>query len=92
MVDQLDLPGHLDTEASGVLRDALKARRGGDLALDASKVSFVGGACFQVLLAARRSWRSDGHALIFDGVSEDFDRGMTRLGLPLAEFAEESSR
>ncbi len=73
----------LDLCAAGPLAGALMALRGQDLDIDASEVRRVGGQCLQVLLAAGKTWATDGHALTFANPSPDFADGMALLGAPV---------
>ncbi|WP_287799477.1 STAS domain-containing protein, partial [Acidiphilium sp.] len=60
--EQLMLDPILDLKAASPLAQALLARRGGDLRIDAGAVERLGGQCLQVLLSARATWEADGHA------------------------------
>jgi len=86
----LKLPASLDVKAAAPLAQEFIARRGQDLWIDASEVQRVGAQCLQVLLAARRRWDADGHALRFDAPSEPFTWAVTLLGAAtLLEQAED---
>lgn len=60
----LALQPRMSPAAAEALADALKALRGSDLAVDATAVAFIATPCLQVLLAAARTWRSDGRTLV----------------------------
>lgn len=76
----LKLDPRLTTEQAAPLRDSLLSQRGGPLALDAGEVERLGGLCFQVLAAARKTWAADGHALTFAQPSPAFTAGLALLG------------
>lgn len=81
MNDPLTLAPVLDLSAAQPLRDALLARRGAELALDASQVERMGGQCLAVLLAAARDGRAAGHALAIANPSEGFTQALALMGL-----------
>lgn len=70
----------LDLGQAPALRNDLLARRGSPLTLDASGVERLGGLCLQVLMAARRTWDSDGQALAIASASDAFVRQWTAFG------------
>lgn len=74
------LEPRLDLRATGPLVEALKARRGGDLALDAGSVTQIGALAVQAIRAAARSWAEDGHALSFENASSDLADQLGLLG------------
>jgi chemotaxis protein CheX len=75
-----ELPPALDLNAAGPLAEALLKHSGDDLALDGSKVQRLGAACLQVLLAAGRTWASDGAALLLDNPTPRFVEDLRFLG------------
>lgn len=70
----------LDTAAAGPLIEAIRARRGAPLRLDASEVRVLGAACLQALLAAEAAWRADGGAFALVDPSESFRADAATLG------------
>ncbi len=74
------LDARLTADQAGSLRDRLLAHRGGALTLDAGEVERLGGPCFQVLAAARKTWAADGQALTFIQPSPAFAAGLAVLG------------
>jgi anti-anti-sigma regulatory factor len=52
------------------------------LALDALHVEFLGGAGAELLLATHAEWSARGLAFEIKQPSDDFLKGMERLGLP----------
>lgn len=78
------LPEVLDLRAAGPLAQALRARRGQDLDVDASEVRRLGGLALQVLLAARNAWAEDGRMLALSNPSPAFVEGLERLGVERA--------
>ena len=77
----LALDETLDLNAAGPLRTALLARRGTDLAVDASAVQHLGAQCAQVLASAALTWTADGAVLSFAAASESFGQCARLLGL-----------
>jgi len=75
------LPETLDMRAAQPLRDQLLAARGADAQLDGSGVRRLGALGLQVLMAAERQWRADGHALSLIDPSPDLVAGLKLLGL-----------
>jgi len=76
------LPACLDLKAAAELHREFLARRGVDLAVDASEVSRLGGLCLQVLLAAVRAWRNDGRELAIVNPSETYCNALNLFGVP----------
>lgn len=77
----LALDEMLDLNAANPLRNALLARRGADLAVDASAVHHLGAQCAQVLASASLTWAADGSALTFLAASDSFAQCARFLGL-----------
>jgi chemotaxis protein CheX len=71
----------LDTGKAASLRELFLARRGGDVAVDASGVRHLGALCAQVLLSATATWRSEERNLVIVNASEPFREGIATLGL-----------
>lgn len=84
------LPARLDLSAAGPLARDLLSRRGASLTLRADAVTHLGTPGLQVLLAARRSWREDGHRLIVDGPSPSLVQHLALFGLGLADLSDAS--
>ncbi|MGI3901834.1 MAG: STAS domain-containing protein [Janthinobacterium lividum] len=80
-VGSLALDEMLDLNAAAPLRQALLARRGADLAVDASAVQHLGAQCAQVLASAALTWAADGTVLTFAAASESFAQCARLLGL-----------
>ena len=72
----------LDVTAAGPLREQLLALRGGPVDLDASAVERLGGLCLQVLMAARRTWATDGQPLRLGPASPAFASQLAAFGAP----------
>jgi len=81
-----ELPSALDLNAAGPLAEALLKHSGEDLALDGSKVQRLGATCLQVLLAAARTWASDGAALSLDNPTPRLVEDMRLLGFDAFTF------
>lgn len=75
------LEQRLTLECAPRLVAALRERRGCDLELDASLVETLSTPCVQVILAAGRTWRSDGYALRITAFSDVFLATLWQLGL-----------
>jgi len=78
----IPLPETLDLPAAAPLAAALLARRGQDVALDASAAQRLGAQCLQVLLAAQATWAEDGHNFRIYGASAAFAEAAVLLGAP----------
>lgn len=88
MTEALILPSRLDSTAAPALSAALLARRGGPLVIDAAQVDVIGALAFEVMVAAGRQWRLDGHVLSITGPSDRYLSSATTLGLnPLAPWS-----
>lgn len=79
-MNTLKLDPRLTADQAGPLRDGLLAHRGGPLTLDVSEVERLGGPCFQVLAAARKTWAADGQILTFTQPSPAFATGLAVMG------------
>lgn len=79
-MNEIVLNSSLRTEQAGQLLDSLKAAKGADLRIDASKVEFLGGVCLQSLLAAAETWRADAASFAITDPSEAFIRDAATLG------------
>ena len=82
----IELPENLDLPAAARLADAFSKRVGDPLAIDASRVNRLGASCLQVLLAAARTWKSEGDALTLQNPSARFLEDLNLLGLEPATF------
>lgn len=82
MPNTLMLAPLLDLNAAEPLKADLMARRGQPVTLDASAVERLGGLCLQVLLAARRTWATDGVNLRLGSVSDNFSEQWAAFGAP----------
>lgn len=91
MTAPLKLASRLDLPAAAPLRDAILARQGADLLLDAGEVMHFGGLCLQVLLAARNSWRAAGHGLNCTPRSAAFDEAIAQFGLTADDLQTEAT-
>jgi chemotaxis protein CheX len=76
------LPETLDLLAAAPLATALLARRGQDVALDASAPQRLGGQCLQVLLAAKATWAEEGQNFRIYGASPELAEAASWLGAP----------
>ncbi len=80
--DCIALPQQLDYAHCTELRLAIEASRGQPLALDAHHVEFLGGAAAELLLATRAEWMARELPFELKQPSDDFLKGLERLGLP----------
>ncbi len=87
MSECLELPEKLNSDAASDLLKALRQKKGAKLEIEAGKVRFLGGLCFQLLVAARDEWRADDETLVFGETSAAFKDGMARLGMPVDVFS-----
>ena len=81
------LPDSLTAAAAPALAEALRARRGKPLKIEAGAVRRIGGQSLQVLLAAAAAWRADARALVVVDPSPEFTEALRLLGLDLASLA-----
>ena len=77
----IELPEHLDMPAAAPLAETFLKRVGEPVAIDASRVARLGASCLQVLLAAARTWKSEGDALTLRSPSPRFLEDLNLLGL-----------
>lgn len=81
MSEVFALPNRLDSSGAVPLIQALLARRGQPVTLDASGVELVGALALEVIVAAGRQWEADRHPLIVARPSERFSNACDALGL-----------
>ena len=79
-MNTVKLDARLTADHAGALRDSLLQHRGSALTLDAGAVERLGGPCFQVLAAARKTWAADGQDLTFIQPSPAFTAGIAVMG------------
>lgn len=84
----IELPESLDVPAAAPLAASLLKRVGSPLAIDASRVQRLGALCLQVLLAAARTWKAEGHRLSLSAASPRFLEDLKLLGLEPDTFLE----
>lgn len=80
LTQTLSLETTLGLDRAVPLREALLARRGAPLTIDASQVERISALSFQVLASARQTWVADGHALDITNPSPDFTAGLALMG------------
>lgn len=81
------LPALLNLGAAPSLMAQLRAKRGADLAIDASQVEHLGAPCLQVLLSARVTWGAEHRSLRIVNRSDAFDHALSLFGSPELETA-----
>ena len=86
----LVLPPRLDTASCEALVDAFSKHQGEDLNISAVSLEFLGALGAELLLRARAEWREAGNVLSFQNPSPAFTQGLEELGIPTAEFFEET--
>jgi chemotaxis protein CheX len=77
----VELPENLDMPVAAQLIDSFSKLVGQPLAVDASRVQRLGASCLQVLLAAARTWKAEGHTLSLVDPSPRFLEDLNLLGL-----------
>jgi chemotaxis protein CheX len=87
MTDALELPTVLDLVAAHGLLEAISARRGRALTIDAGAVQRLGAQCLQVLLAARAAWAADDMELRLERPSSEFLAALELMGVEPDELA-----
>lgn len=80
MITELTLPARLDLTAAKVLAGNL-ATMTGDIVLNASAVTHLGGLCLQILLASQQSCTRLGHRFTITARSTEFDDALTLFGV-----------
>lgn len=92
MTEGFILPRRLDSSGAPGLAQALIARRGAALVLDASEVEVIGALALEVLIAAGRQWAADAQPISIIAPSERFQSACATLGLmPLTPWASRSA-
>lgn len=81
MIQHFILPDRLDSSAAPALALALSDLRGQPVALDASGVEVIGALACEVMIAAQRQWKTDGHAFTVTQPPARFEAACTALGL-----------
>ena len=71
----------LDVTHAATLADLLLGLRGKDIVVDASEVQHLGAQCGQLLVSAKRTWTTDGHAIRLEKASAEFIKNIRLLGL-----------
>jgi chemotaxis protein CheX len=77
----MPLEGRLDHAQAKKLMETLAQSRGSALVVSASGVEHLGAQCAQVLVAARATWRSEGHAFEIIDATPEFADAVRLLGL-----------
>ncbi|MEL7026438.1 MAG: STAS domain-containing protein [Pseudomonadota bacterium] len=80
MVERLDLPEKLTTEAVPNLIAALQGKAGRDLVLDAGRVVHIGAQAMQTLAVAANDRRKTGHRLDFENLGDRIVQQLCLLG------------
>lgn len=71
----------LDLRGSEALAEALRARRGTDVAVNLSRVEQFGAHAAQTILVAHRSWEADRQSLTVEAPSAAVTDALAGLGL-----------
>jgi chemotaxis protein CheX len=87
----LALAPRLDLSYASELAGALRGHKGADLVLDASAVTHLGGLGLQLLAAAAKTWRAQGHSLTIQPRSAAFDEALGTFGVKLADLQSEEA-
>ncbi|AGK59375.1 hypothetical protein HYPDE_38528 [Hyphomicrobium denitrificans 1NES1] len=88
----LMLPDCLDSSAAAAIKEMLLAQRGDALVIDASQIRRVGVQSLQVLVAAARTWQSDGKSYRLENPSPEFLETIALVGLPREDLLLEGNR
>ena len=83
------LESSLGLAAAKPLADMLLGKRDTDVVLDASEIEHLGGACFQVLLSAQKTWRTDKMKFRIMNASPAFEEALIRFGYSKDIFLEQ---
>lgn len=81
MTDVLVLEPRLDLAAATPLMEALSARLGQNVTLDASQVTQFGALCLQVVMAAGQAFAKTGHTLSLSGASDAVVAQLAHMGV-----------
>jgi chemotaxis protein CheX len=82
----IELPEQLDMPVAAHLAQSFAALVGEPLAVDGARVQRLGASCAQVLLAAARTWKSEGDPLSLQNPSPRLLEDLNLLGLEPATF------
>lgn len=85
--DSIVLPECMDSSAAEHVKDLLLSARGGSIKVDASQVRRVGVQSLQILLAASRTWKREGHAYAVVNPSAELTGTIALLGLAADELS-----
>ncbi|SDD63640.1 chemotaxis protein CheX [Paracoccus isoporae] len=86
MTSKLTLPARLDlTAARPLARDI--AQMPGDILLDASAVTHLGGLCLQIILAARQHCKAQSRGFAIAAPSAEFAAALSIFGIAQAEIS-----
>jgi anti-anti-sigma regulatory factor len=83
---KLILPDVLNSASAADIKDQLVARRGAPLIVDAGQVRRVGVQALQVLIAAARTWRTEGQSYVVTDPSSALLETITLVGLSGDQF------
>ncbi|MDM8165065.1 STAS domain-containing protein [Roseovarius sp.] len=86
MNEKLLLPARLDSAAVRALAQAIQARRGHPLTIDAQQVELAGALGLQLLVAAHRQWQEAGIAFRLTGAEHGLLDMCQTLGVPPREI------
>lgn len=87
----LMLPDCLNSSAAVAVKEMLLARRGNALVVDASQVRRVGAQSLQILIAAARTWQSDGQNYCVANSSSELLDTIALIGLSREDLVLEGS-
>lgn len=75
------LPSKLNSAAAAEVLDAIKAKNGQPLCLDAAHVTTVGAQCLQILVSAKRCWQAAGHKFELTNLTQSVRDNLPVYGL-----------
>lgn len=90
MTARIQLQGRLGLSDAEPLANRLRSVRGGDVDIDASKITHLGCLCQQVLLSAAAEWQGAGHSLKLVNPTEACLEQLALCGLSPESFEEAS--
>lgn len=83
---EIKLPKRLDTANTTLLKNILGEGRGKNVEIDASEVSYVGALGLQILISARRTWKSEANHFAIRSPSEPLLMTCQLLGVSMDEI------
>ncbi len=86
MGNTIALGKNVGTAAAPALAAEFAALRGTDVSVNASKTNHIGALGLQVIVAACRQWKHDGHGFSLSAFSDAFRHDARTLGIALTDL------